>query len=133
MYGEREVLRDFFDIYVSLSLSLSLSTLEEFVETKALKRVRKTGATNQKQVGWIGWKKLEWLLMSFVCLLSLWSSTTEDRRCVCLCGLFCVCTCWGFFGSSTIFLLSWHEYISDELRSHFHFSWSQLVKYITLE
>ena len=83
MYGEREVLT--FKgllryLCLSLSLSLSLSTLEEFVETKALKRLRKTRVTKQKQVGWIGWKKLECDGFCLSLPLSSWSFTTEVRR-----------------------------------------------------
>ena len=82
MYGEREVLT-FKGLlwYLCFSLSLSVSLYVGRVYwNQSIKESEKDKGDNKKQVGWIGWKKLERDGFCLSLPLSSWSFTTEVRR-----------------------------------------------------
>ena len=127
MYGEREVLT-FKGLlrYLCFSLSLSLS-LSLYVGrvcwNQSIKETEKDKGdkTKTSRMNWVEKTRMWWVLfVSSFKFVELYNRGPALGGCVFV--VWSVCTCWGLFGSSTIFLLSRHEYISDELRSHFYFS-----------
>ena len=124
MYGEREVLT-FKGLlwYLCLSLSLSLSLCwKSLLKPKHWREWERQGWQQKtSRMNWVEKTRTWWVLfVSSFKFVELYNRGPALGGCVFV--VWSVCTCWGLFGSSTIFLLSRHEYISDELRSHFHFS-----------